>query len=135
MGIQRLAVAAQQVVRRHAGKNLLLPIASTFSSSASGGSGRSDSGIRTDNSANLLTKQPLSLGYIAGLQSTPMQQSTRHSDDSNTNASRSTPWTTFDKAYDIQQQINPDMLLEFETNLWEHDQILKNNQGVVTQDH
>jgi len=45
---------------------------------------------------------PLSLGYVAGLQFS--------SDD--------TPWSTFQEAYEILQQVDPHVLHEFETDLW-----------------
>lgn len=56
---------------------------------------------------------PLSLGYIAGLQSSP------------TFSSSDTPqlWSTFDESYEILQEVDPNVLWELETELWEENRM------------
>ena len=58
--------------------------------------------------------RPLSLGYVAGLQSHSKAASSSHEDDD-----EDVTWSSFDEAYGILEQIDPQVLYEFEENLWD----------------
>ena len=75
----------------------------------------SSSGSSNNNNNNSIHhhQQPLSLGYVAGLQTQSASTSNSNNDD--------LTWTFFDEAYEILQQVDPEVLLEFETDLWEQD--------------
>ena len=81
--------------------------------------GLSDNTQAADNDegvAKRIRPRPLSLGYVAGLQS--------HSAVSHeANDGDETTWSSFDEAYDILEQIDPEVLYEFEKNLWDEDRM------------
>ena len=58
--------------------------------------------------------RPLSLGYVAGLQSHSKAASSSHEDND-----EDVTWISFDEAYDILHQIDPEVLYEFEESLWD----------------
>ena len=58
--------------------------------------------------------RPLSLGYVAGLQSHSKAASSSHEDDD-----EDVTWSSFDEACDILHQIDPEVLYEFEESLWD----------------
>mmetsp|Transcript_29125 Transcript_29125/g.84658 ORF Transcript_29125/g.84658 Transcript_29125/m.84658 type:complete len:451 (+) Transcript_29125:132-1484(+) len=68
-----------------------------------------------DNGAKRLRSRPLSLGYVAGLQSHSTAAATSHEDD------EEVTWSSFDEAYEILEQIDPEVIYEFEENLWDED--------------
>ena len=65
--------------------------------------------------AKRIRSRPLSLGYVAGLQS----HSVSREDDDDDEAT----WSSFDEAYEILEQIDPEVLYEFEQNLWDEDRM------------
>lgn len=67
-----------------------------------------------DTGAKRLRSRPFSLGYVAGLQSHSTAATTSHEDDE-----EDVTWSSFDEAYEILEQIDPEVLYEFEKNLWD----------------
>ena len=81
--------------------------------------GLSDNTNAADNNgggAKRIRSRPLSLGYVAGLQS---HSSVSHHEDDDDEAT----WSSFDEAYDILEQIDPEVLYEFEQNVWDENRM------------
>ena len=75
-----------------------------------------DAAGNDEGGAKRIRSRPLSLGYVAGLQSHSAVSHEADDDDETT-------WSSFDEAYDILEQIDPGVLYEFEQNLWDEDRM------------